>query len=248
MEVLIEIRKYGVLDQENTIWRPAFVVRHSRHTSYAFTKKEAEALAKDFESTYGGEAIIVSAIKYTKWIYEPDGFTVTAVEKRAKSSKRIRPKKTVKVKAPSIFELLDKTTLAKMGIVRKQREMKHHLTSLTPAKQKRLEAGKPLFGHDCRKCKFLGSFQSPENNWWYDLYFCGSNGFDSIRESVLARYGYDGNYSSGFFLGISQLVEAMKRAVQNGLITNFDLSNSGLWPEQREELEKKIKEWLEEKK
>lgn len=128
----------------------------------------------------------------------------------------------------------------------KTRETKHHLTSLTPAKQKRLEAGKPLFGHDCRHCKFLGSYQSPENGWWYDLYYCGKGGFNAIEETFIARYGYDGNYSSGLFLGIPQLVEAMKRAVQNGLITNFDLSKSGLWPDQKKELENIIQEWLKE--
>lgn len=246
MEVLIEIRKDGVLDQENTMWRPAFVVRHSRHTSYAFTKKEAEGLVNDFEKTYGGKATVVSAIDHVKWLYEPDGYTVTAVEKRAKSPKRIPPKKMVKVRTPNIFELLDETSLAKMGIVRKQRETKHHLTNLTTAKQKRLEDGKPLFGHDCRHCKFLGSYQGPKNEWWYDLYYCGNGGFNMIEESVIARYGPGEKFHSGFFLRLPELLEAMKRAVQRGLITNFNLPKSGLHREEQEELEKKIQEWLSE--
>ena len=90
MEVFIEIKKDGILHPES-IWRPDFVVQHHRNTSYTFTKKEAEALANEFESRHGGEANVVSAVEYVKWLYEPDGYTVTAVEKRAKSPKRIPP-------------------------------------------------------------------------------------------------------------------------------------------------------------
>lgn len=45
--------------------------------------------------------------------------------------------------------------------------------------------------HDCDKCVPLGQFDE------YDLYFCGQGG----GQTVIARYGEDGEYRSGLEFG-----------------------------------------------
>ena len=57
---------------------------------------------------------------------------------------------------------------------------------------------KPLYQHDCERCRFLGSYRA------HDLYFCKKE-----RPEVLARYGNDGpDYISGFEFAPRDLILA----------------------------------------
>lgn len=54
---------------------------------------------------------------------------------------------------------------------------------------------KPRYVHDCYKCEFLGVFKN------YDLYYCGAEPVSG--QTLIARYGPDGDYISGFESGRS---------------------------------------------
>ena len=76
----------------------------------------------------------------------------------------------------------------------------------------------PLFIHDCEECMYLGEF----NNC--DLYYADHGG---LPDTVIARYGSDGpEYVSGMIFAnkglIPELVEAKKRAVEQGLILSSE--------------------------
>ena len=64
--------------------------------------------------------------------------------------------------------------------------------------------------HDCEKCKILGEFQE------FDLYFCEQQ---IGGATVIARFGPDGDYSSGmcFADSMPELGEAKRRAIAAGL-------------------------------
>lgn len=226
----------GAMKFEPGMFKPGWIIGYTVRAKFAGAEKAIKI-------EYGGE---------TPEMFLDDQVFIEWAKKEIKSREK-RMRAEIKHWNKSAVRVAEENGLAGLipaevwnACTPKTRESKHHLTSLTPAKQNRLETGKPLFGHDCRHCKFLGSYQSPENNWWYDLYYCGNGGFNMLEESVVARYGLNGNYGSGFFLGLPELLEAMKRAVQKGLITNFNLPQSGLHREEQKELENKIQEWLSE--
>lgn len=93
-------------------------------------------------------------------------------------------------------------------------------------------SNKPLYVHDCDCCKFLGRFSwaqpGSEKADDYDLYYHG-NGKNSDGETVIARFGRDGDYYSGIWssytANIVPLVIARIRAVEAGY-TKFDLKTA----------------------
>lgn len=74
----------------------------------------------------------------------------------------------------------------------------------------------PMYEHDCTKCVFLGRYVPRNGNPPCDLYYQG----ESPRgESVIARYGPDGDYASGMYGSacMDEMAEAHKRALKAGL-------------------------------
>ena len=68
---------------------------------------------------------------------------------------------------------------------------------------------KPRHPHDCECCTFLGHHEE------YDLYHCKQGGFG---DTVVARFGENGDYSSGLNFSIPELQEAERRARELGLL------------------------------
>ncbi len=70
------------------------------------------------------------------------------------------------------------------------------------------------YEHDCDCCKPLGIFGK------FDLYFCSQPATEKTP-TVIARFGKDGDYSSGLiFADFSpELGEAKRRAIAAGLLT-----------------------------
>ncbi len=66
------------------------------------------------------------------------------------------------------------------------------------------------YEHDCDHCKPLGMFRD------FDLYYCPQGGLPT----VIARYGEDGNYTSGLDAADRhpELAEARARSVTAGYI------------------------------
>lgn len=46
----------------------------------------------------------------------------------------------------------------------------------------------PRYEHDCRSCRYLGQWNE------FDLYYCPQQGL----QTVVARFGKDGDYASGW--------------------------------------------------
>lgn len=70
---------------------------------------------------------------------------------------------------------------------------------------------KPIHEHDCDECVFLGNSKDGK----MDLYYHGGE-----RETVIARFGTDGDYMSGMvFVGRNPyLTEAYKIAKERDLL------------------------------
>jgi len=68
------------------------------------------------------------------------------------------------------------------------------------------------YQHDCDCCVALGEHEE------YDLYFCKQGGFE---DTVIARYGVDGDYTSGMVFAkcFGPLAIAKERAIKQGLMT-----------------------------
>lgn len=63
---------------------------------------------------------------------------------------------------------------------------------------------KPRFDHDCEDCEYLGWYD-PKEHHKYDLYYCPREG------TVIARWGPDGQYVSGWHSLDYRLSEARTR-------------------------------------
>lgn len=65
--------------------------------------------------------------------------------------------------------------------------------------------GNPRFKHDCSSCVYLGStvIDSVERSGVeeFDLYVCPAKAPGAKAETVVARFGEDGNYHSGLEFG-----------------------------------------------
>jgi hypothetical protein len=74
----------------------------------------------------------------------------------------------------------------------------------------------PRYPHNCSSCVPLGEHEE------YDLYFCKQGG---VMDTVIARYGVDGEYVSGLSFGgytgvyDNPLKVAKVRAIEQGLMT-----------------------------
>jgi len=72
----------------------------------------------------------------------------------------------------------------------------------------------PNHKHDCTLCTHLGSTDTT------DYYYCKPD-MSKYSNTLIARYGEDGDYSSGicFYLGIPDINIAGNLALDQGLIT-----------------------------
>lgn len=84
---------------------------------------------------------------------------------------------------------------------------------------------KPYHFHDCSSCIFLGSVHNKEEgakeNDMVDLYFHPCEGKRDNECTLIARYGEDGDYSSGLCFSWSNpyLNQALRLADEKGLIS-----------------------------
>jgi len=84
---------------------------------------------------------------------------------------------------------------------------------------------KPFHSHDCEECTHLKSVSQDNVN--YDLYFCTQGSDNPYRHTVIARFGEDGDYSSGLeFSYKGMLKEAAMLAIEAKLL------DYGVWIEQ----------------
>lgn len=85
------------------------------------------------------------------------------------------------------------------------------------------ESMKPHHPHDCDSCIFLGAVPNKDDakeGAMVDLYFHPYEGHRTSECTLIARYGEDGDYSSGscFSWGNPYLNEALRLADLKGLI------------------------------
>jgi len=82
----------------------------------------------------------------------------------------------------------------------------------------------PYWEHDCDQCVFLGHSQGQGR--LVDLYYCETRGHS---RTVIARYGEDGDYASGWgFINSPALLEAMAIAKGRGLVPlNTSINSDG---------------------
>jgi len=78
----------------------------------------------------------------------------------------------------------------------------------------------PKYQHDCNRCVFLGNYRGTGiADVEVDLYVCAQN---KVIETVIYRYGDNGNYGSGLVFAqhgaIPELVEALRRAKELGFM------------------------------
>lgn len=73
---------------------------------------------------------------------------------------------------------------------------------------------KPTHKHDCANCIFLGNyvqFNRRNERVVYDLYFHPRDADVYSNETVVARFGEEGDYYSGIESGLPPLIEAKSR-------------------------------------
>ena len=81
---------------------------------------------------------------------------------------------------------------------------------------------KPVHEHDCDSCIYLKTIS--ENKVKYDLYYCGVR---DGRKTVIARYGTDGDYSSGLgFAYKGPLKKAAMLSMRMGLINEYEYAEA----------------------
>lgn len=68
---------------------------------------------------------------------------------------------------------------------------------------------KPLFTHDCERCRFLGSVISPETSEVSDLYVCEGG---TLGQTVVARWSSLGPDYSSCPVGIQTTVKTLQAA------------------------------------
>ena len=81
---------------------------------------------------------------------------------------------------------------------------------------------KPYHEHDCQNCIYLGSSTETENGHTsdYDYYFCHHKGEHPCLSSLIARYGENGDYSSGlsFVMSTIPLNKALQLAAEQNVL------------------------------
>lgn len=89
---------------------------------------------------------------------------------------------------------------------------------------------KPIFEHDCTACVYLGS------DFDHDFYICSNKDEHPCLSTLIARYGVDGDYSSGleFCWSNPYLNKALELAFYKG----------ELWGELYDYLKRKQHEWF----
>ncbi len=77
----------------------------------------------------------------------------------------------------------------------------------------------PHYEHDCNTCVFLGTYTNPDTSDKFDLYYHPVDAH-SFGETIIARYGIEGDYISGLTLvGFDRtLTVAYRRAHDQGLV------------------------------